>query len=320
MPDGKWIPGLSPDMTLKVAARHVLVTRLDVVNHWLPSAVHEADQDPENVHQLRVATRRADAALRIFRPCLPGKTYRNARARLRTIRRAAGAARDWDVFLIELRQRARSAKDADRPGLDFLAGYAAGQRACAQSSLENVETDLEEPFPDFVTKTLDDLHEAHEDGKTTLIELARSLLSELLIKLHERATGDLKDYERLHKVRIAGKRLRYALEVFADCFGPELRDRLYPMVEEMQEILGRANDSHVASGRLSELRGRIRGWEDVSERLLPGVEGLLRFHQRRLPQERRRFLKWWEQWCAAGVEAVLFAPASAVTSEPPAVV
>jgi CHAD domain-containing protein len=307
-------------MTLKVAARHVLVTRLDVVYHWLPRAIHEADQDPENVHQLRVATRRADAALRIFRPCLPGKSYRNARARLRTIRRAAGAARDWDVFLIDLRQRTRSAKAADRPGLDFLAGYAAGQRRAAQSGLENVEADPVHTFPEFVTATLDDLHEAHEDGKTTLLELARSLLSELLINLHERATGDLKDYERLHKVRIAGKRLRYALEVFADCFGPELRDRLYPMVEEMQEILGRANDSHVASVRLADLRTKVRGWEDASDRLLPGVEGLLRFHQRRLPQERRRFLKWWEQWCNAGVETVLFAPSTSVTPEPAAAI
>jgi CHAD domain-containing protein len=310
MPDGKWIIGLTPNMTLKTAARHVLETRLDVVHHWLPKAIHEAERDPENVHQLRVATRRADAALRIFRLCLPGKAYRSARGRLRTIRRAAGAARDWDVFLIELRHRGGTAREADRPGLDFLAGYAAGQRCAAQVSLEHVETDRPESFPDFVNETIDQLHECHEDGKTTLIELARSLLGELMIKLRDKASSDLTDYERLHKVRIAGKRLRYALEVFADCFGPELRERLYPMVEEMQEILGRANDSHVAGHRLAELRSRVRGWEDVRERLLPGVEALLRFHQRRLPQERRRFLKWWEQWGAAGAEEVVMGPTS----------
>jgi hypothetical protein len=36
-----------------------------------------------------------------------------------------------------------------------------------------------------------------------------------------------------------------------------------------------------------------------------GVEGLLKFHQRRLPQERRKFLKWWDQWKALGLVAVL---------------
>ena len=148
-----------------------------------------------------------------------------------------------------------------------------------------------------------------------MIDLARSLLGELLGGLHETATGDLKDYDHLHQVRIAGKRLRYALEVFADCFSPALCAGCYPMVEEMQEILGRANDSHVAGQRLVGLRVRLRGWDSVWERLKPGLEGLLRFHQRRLPQERRRFLKWWEQWCSAGVEAVLAEPVCRCRSE-----
>ena len=49
-------------------------------------------------HQLRVATRRAGAALEIFRDCLPEKDYQTARKQLRRLRRAAGAARDWDVL------------------------------------------------------------------------------------------------------------------------------------------------------------------------------------------------------------------------------
>src|SRR5262245_58375048 len=90
MADGKWIRGLEPGMAQTEAARHVLAVRLEVVRGPLPRAVHQADKDPEHVHQLRVGTRRADAALRIFRSCLPGKVYREARARLRSIRRAAG--------------------------------------------------------------------------------------------------------------------------------------------------------------------------------------------------------------------------------------
>ena len=98
-------------------------------------------------------------------------------------------------------------------------------------------------------------------------------------------------------MRIAGKRLRYAMEVFADCFSLQFRESLYPRVEEMQEMLGRANDSHVAEGRLTDLRLRMRrGWAAEWKRVQAGVESLLRFHQRRLPQERKRFLRWWEEW------------------------
>jgi hypothetical protein len=113
------------------------------------------------------------------------------------------------------------------------------------------------------------------------------------------------------------------MEVFAPCFEPSFREDLYPQVEEMQEILGRANDSHVAGGRLSDLRDRLRGRQPRRPaagrgagsngkatgladwpRLVPGISGLLRLHQRRLPQERRRFLKWWQRWQKTGAEAV----------------
>src|SRR4051794_33720985 len=102
MAEGKWISDLKPQSPLAEAARHVLFVRLQVVKDHLPRATLEADRDIEYVHQLRVGTRRADAALRIFKACLPKKVHRKARRRLRKLRRAAGAARDWDVFLADL--------------------------------------------------------------------------------------------------------------------------------------------------------------------------------------------------------------------------
>ncbi len=132
------------------------------------------------------------------------------------------------------------------------------------------------------------------------------MLFERLQDLERAALGDLTDYRQLHQVRIAGKRLRYAMEVFADCFDPTFRETLYPRVEELQEVLGRANDSHVAAERLVCLRDRVRATCSTAwPRLQPGLEQLLRSHQRRLPQERRRFLKWWGQWHPASSEAVM---------------
>src|SRR5689334_6327389 len=102
MADGKWIEGLQARTPIAQAARQTLTVRLDVVRQRLEQVLHEADHDGEHVHQLRVGTRRADAALRIFRTCLPGRVYKAARRRLRRLRRAAGAARDWDVFGAEI--------------------------------------------------------------------------------------------------------------------------------------------------------------------------------------------------------------------------
>jgi CHAD domain-containing protein len=307
MADGKWIQGLAPDMPLAEAAWRVLEVRLRVVREHLPRAVFESERDPEHVHQLRVATRRADAALRLFRACLKRRAYREARARLRALRRAAGAARDWDVFLLALRERRETAPAAEQPGLDFLIGYALGQRTATQAQLEAAEAEQGRELEEADRLTLEAVR-APRDGAeaATLLGLARPLLEALLHDLERAASGDLKDYDQLHQVRIAGKHLRYAMEVFADCFGPAFREQLYPQVEGMQEILGRANDSHVAALRLTALRGRLKAhWPEGWERSRAGLEGLLRFHQRRLPQERRRFLKWWQAWREAGGRAVL---------------
>ena len=102
MADGKWISDLTRETPIADAARRVLSVRLEVVRDYLRLATREPDKDVEHVHQLRVGTRRAGAALNIFSLCLPEKVYRNARRYLRRIRRAAGQARDWDVFLEEL--------------------------------------------------------------------------------------------------------------------------------------------------------------------------------------------------------------------------
>jgi CHAD domain-containing protein len=297
MADGKWIRGLTPDMPPVAAARLVLEARLRVVTDFLPKAVHQPNRDPELVHQLRVGTRRADAALRLFRACLPGRVYRAARARLRTVRRAAGAARDWDVFLLGLEERAGEAKPKELPGVDCLIGLALGQRLEAQQALLAVEP--VESFAAFVRELLDELRPPEEAGLERLADLAALTIPDRLQRLAQAAAGDLNDYEHLHQVRIAGKRLRYAMELLSECYPPPFREKLYAMVEEMQEILGRANDSHVAAGRLAAIRELLQGRKAVGPRLKPGVEALLRHHQRRLSQERKRFLGWWPAWVLA---------------------
>ena len=218
------------------------------------------------------------------------------------MRRAAGEARDWDVFLIALAERRATQPEKEQPGLTFLFGYAHGQRTAAQAELTAAGEEERPGYDAFVQDTVAAAEPpADLPANAVLLDLGRPLLLGLARELEWTATGDLNDYAHLHQVRIAGKQLRYAIEVFADCFSLSFRESLYPRVEEMQEILGRANDSHVAEGRLAELKRRLRrGWPAEWKRLQPGVEGLLRFHQRRLPLERKRFLKWWEEWRKTG--------------------
>jgi CHAD domain-containing protein len=134
-------------------------------------------------------------------------------------------------------------------------------------------------------------------GPKTLGDLATPLFLDLVSNLEESAAGDLTDYRNLHQLRIAGKRLRYGIEIIAGCFAPALRDRIYPAVEEMQDILGLANDSQVARERLQELFLDVqsRATQDW-KRLEPGIEGLMRLHEQRIIRERKSFQNRWRRW------------------------
>jgi CHAD domain-containing protein len=308
MADGKWISDLEPTTPLADAARHVLSLRLGLVRHYLPLAMHRSEEDPEHVHQLRVSTRRAGAALDIFSCCLSDKQFARGKKTLRRIRRAAGAARDWDVFLMGLAPVtppfSPKGRGRNEPGRDLLVGYAVAQRAAAQSRLEEASPNYPFDFERFLAETVADVHKPKADAELcTLTDLARPMLVNLWQELHDAASGDLTDYEHLHQVRITGKRLRYAMEVFAACFDPPFREQLYPAVEHMQEILGQANDSHVAGQRLAALLEQlpVRRPDDW-RRYKPGLDALRRRHDERVKQQQQQFIEWWAEWQKPGGE------------------
>src|SRR4051794_34692884 len=115
MGEGKWIPNVKASTAVEKAARKALETHLETIRQALAPALDALSADLEPVHQLRVGVRRATAVLDLFADCLPRRAYRRARRGLRDLRRSAGQARDWDVFLLTLTGEGRR-----RGGLDFL--------------------------------------------------------------------------------------------------------------------------------------------------------------------------------------------------------
>ncbi|MCI0684743.1 MAG: CHAD domain-containing protein [Gemmataceae bacterium] len=295
MKDGKWIDGLTAGTPLLKAARRVLEVRLGLVRHCLPPALHQASEDVEHVHRLRVATRRARAALDMFASCVPDDTYAATKKQLRRIRRAAGAARDWDVFITFV-ARARLRWSAPQvPGREFILGYALAQRRAAHQGLQRLDHD----YPARFERLQNEVLAAATDGGAprALGELAQALIADLLRQLERDMAGNLDDYGQLHQVRIAGKRLRYAMEIFAGCFRANFRDTFYPVVENMQDILGAANDSHVASGYLEDMRAALAYLPPAAaRRVRPGIEHLRGFHDKRLVRQRSLFAAWQKQW------------------------
>jgi CHAD domain-containing protein len=303
--DAKWIAGLTPEMPIDSAARLVLKARLDAVRYWLPLVAH-AEKDIEFVHQLRVTTRRAGAALRLFRPCFSHSDYRQLRNLLRQMRRSAGDARDWDVF-----QESLFAESQQGSFYDFLFGFAASRRMIAQVTLSKMAFDLRRPLDQVV----DDLEELIRQPPISdsinygslCQETVRSLMADFYVATHPIPP----DYEGLHRLRILGKKIRYVFELGIDCFTPAVRESILPAIEQMQKILGHANDAHVASLRLQEIRFFVERFRPTEyPRIQTELESRLRACETELISERGRFEEWHRHWEEQQLRVELNVPAA----------
>jgi hypothetical protein len=99
----------------------------------------------------------------------------------------------------------------------------------------------------------------HLHCQDPLSETARTILEVRLDELLEtRATiSGPADSQPLHDLRIAAKRLRYSLEMFAVCFPEKVAQERADTVREMQDVLGRIHDLDVLQGLLQERLARI---------------------------------------------------------------
>lgn len=297
MADGKWIDGLTPATPVPDAARAVLAARFAVVRQFLPLAAEKPFESSEYVHQLRVGTRRAAAALRVFADALPGKPLKTARRTLRAVRRAAGDARDWDVFLASLPDAKPLATSAGKPALGFLLGYAIGERNAAQARLVSTASEsgplLVEVSEDLPTRA----RAPEQEPPANFGELAARQLGALFREFTAGVEANPSDPEALHALRIAGKRLRYAIEIFAGCFPPKLKDSVYPAVEDVQELLGGVQDAVVGVERLARIRA-------AADALVPGqakpfrkgITALTAALRKRVPAGKKGFAAWRKRW------------------------
>jgi CHAD domain-containing protein len=291
----KWIEVESPDLPATDVARRALEARLNTVWEWLPLAADSPAGEIENVHQLRVSTRRATAALHQFESWLPKKRARWFRKQLKKIRRTAGEARDLDVLARRLAEHCQSEPAAGCPGLMARATQA---RTAAQPAIHQLHGKLGERFGKRLKKLLAKTDWRSDSPCPTYLEVARTGLAPLAATFFTAAEGDFENILALHEFRIAGKKLRYAMEVFAAAFGPAFRKELYPIVEELQEKLGAVNDH-------ANFRDRYLAWaddtEDADQRLVLGK--LIALETAELQRCTREFRAWWTPDRAADLKA-----------------
>ena len=212
---------------------------------------------------------------------------------LRRIRRAAGDTRDLDVLTGRLQrkpaddqskgQSARAARARER-----LVTMLAKRRDVSREPIREVrERLLAADWPCRVERLLQAVSTA--DIKTSFADYGRQRMRPLLERFFIQAERTSRDAVGIHRLRIEGKKLRYAIEIFAIVFPPGQRAACSAALEELQKTLGDFTDHAAASDRLRRLAKEKDMGPDR-----PTLVALRKAEDAQAEEARLAFVKWWK--------------------------
>ncbi len=212
-------------------------------------------EDPEELHQARVATRRLRAVLRAAAPLLDPAWMESLRAELAWLGDALGPVRDLDVLLERLREEIGDLEPAERRAAARFPALLAEERAEAR------ETMLAALSTSRYAEILARLEAAAvapraQESEVSLRDIAAGEFRKLR-KAVRKLPADPSD-DQLHRVRIRVKRARYAAELAEGAVGKPAA-RFVQEAKRLQDIVGRHQDAVVAEERVRALLDRATG-------------------------------------------------------------
>lgn len=239
---------VSSDDTVESAARKIVARHLARLRRHDPGV--RIGKDPEAVHDMRVATRRMRAALRVFQHGFPKALRAYLRGELAWLARRLGAVRDLDVQLAALDRFCSDPGGPERAALAPYRAHLEGRRrqrhrsllaALRSSRYLRLLAEIE-AFTLADSRLLTRSRRAQEPvakaGRKAIRKTFRRLLE------HGDAIGVAPTAEELHALRIRAKRARYLLEFLRDLVDRPGR-RLVKRLVELQDQLGAHQDSIV---------------------------------------------------------------------------
>ncbi len=246
------------------------------------------DIDSEFLHDLRVAVRRTRSGLSLIKGVLDPAVVDRYKRKFALIGRATGPVRDLDVYLLS-ESACRSLVPARlQVGMDHFFRDLARRREEEQHRLVRFLRGTE------YRRILDGWQQVLEEepvpagprAGTPIGELAGEIIARRLNRVL-RDGGRITDAspdEKLHRLRIQGKKLRYCLEFFRTLYDEELMGELIGQLKKLQNNLGDFNDlsvqQQVLAADLDRLHPRSRKSLETGAALGGLMTALARQHER----------------------------------------
>lgn len=249
-------------------------------------------EDIEGVHKMRVAIRRLRGARRDFSPWLKRRFLRDSAKDFKRLADALGAARDLDVEIAALEKlRAKAKGEKIQKGIGKMIERRRARREAVQPALtESLEAaKLEDAGGRFLAAVGAAVAAGGKGSEISAQTAGRKVISNgarRFCALSE-CLYDPFDREKHHKLRIAAKRLRYAVELFAVFW------EIAPFAEkiaQMQTFLGEVHDSDIWIENLSL---RLRKSKDQQRRADLWLMSRFTHHR---AKNYRAALALWSKW------------------------
>ncbi|MGH2631601.1 MAG: CHAD domain-containing protein, partial [Actinomycetota bacterium] len=211
-------------------------------------------EDPEGVHQARVATRRLRSDLRTFREQLDAEPRDRLREELGWLGDELGRARDLDVLDDRLRRHVSALPDDDARGVATLLQRLRSQRDSARAELLSA---MREPRYLALLDLLVAFVGSPPVRPETAGLRATGTVSGVMERpwAHVERCGERLDASSpdvdLHRARIRVKRVRYAADALAPVVGKPAR-RFARRAAALQAVLGEHQDAVMATAWLRE--------------------------------------------------------------------
>jgi CHAD domain-containing protein len=225
--------------------------RLAALSRTLPGA---RKGDVHAVHQARVATRRIREALPLVTRGRAGKSLKKS---VRKLTRALGPIRELDVALMNLDQL-RTSDDIPEMAIARLRQLIAEERQRLGS--EMVRRIAQYDLPKLQRKAVAAANRgpsagATRDPRRAAAAMARAARRAVGLRAAMENAAGIYLPDRLHQVRIAVKKLRYALEIAQDLSGSRATVRIRTL-KRVQDLLGRMHDLEMLIARTRAIQSR----------------------------------------------------------------
>jgi len=273
------------DALAPTVARQVVKQRVQAaVRCWERVAKRDKPR-VDDIHQLRVWSRRAMAAVELFSPLVAPQAAAELLGILNKARKRAGNARDYDVLQKKLDKQSREDLSHALEVLKTRRAHAADKlrksyrKQVHSGKIQDLQRELPKagsagdnghaPLPvKFGPWFLQHFADATVDFATQLRPAKPSL-------------------RRIHPLRIEGKLIRYALEIGLPSLPKQQGKQLYASLEELQEQLGEICDHLAFAEQFRELAADLKARQ--RDRVLKEAAR----HDRQAKAGFTKFGRWW---------------------------